>query len=200
MTPDQEASVVREIGQFNLRPKDMDLLIRRLKKSEYGHSVAELISEGHLTGIANFKDVADMMRGKGMMPAAHMALRHADLLLDRGVDPDSIAFEMKDKDAGIDLDVATLDSDGSADYGYQLKDVQSVSGVESALRKIRTRQLTPGAANERVAILDVHDSVNSLDKKHLEILKYNHENYGIAFRLRFNDGSVTIPPDHPIYP
>jgi hypothetical protein len=132
-----------------------------------------------------------------MLPAAHMALTHAAELQSRGFT--DLAFELKDEVTGLDLDVTTLRADGTPHYGYQLKDVDTIAGIKSASKKAAD-QLVGGVADAKIAILDVHQSMTDLNAKMLSVVEFQARRAGATFHLRFTDGSVTVPPNGPVFP
>jgi hypothetical protein len=132
-----------------------------------------------------------------MTPAVYMALEHAMDLRTHGVD--GLAFEWKVPDEGLDLDVLVRSGD-RIEYGVQLKDVDSVSGLNSATRGIAEKQLIGTIAGQKVAILDVHDSKAALTDKILGRIAGRARMTNATFVLRFEDGSITIPANGPTYP
>jgi hypothetical protein len=93
-----------------------------------------------------------------------MALRLATELQDRGVT--HLGFELGDSRTKYDIDVYTRHPDGAIDYGYQLKDVDSVSGIRKAASKSAFQMDYP--MSHRVAILDVHESLENLTPRIFE--------------------------------
>ncbi|MFJ6613637.1 hypothetical protein ACIQPT_25545 [Streptomyces sp. NPDC091289] len=72
------------------------------------------------------------------MPTAHQAMEHAAELQARGMK--GIEFEVKIPGENLDLDVL-IGNDGHIDYAAQLKDVDTVGGIKSAVKKISNKQL-----------------------------------------------------------
>ncbi|MFB7656292.1 MULTISPECIES: hypothetical protein [unclassified Streptomyces] len=203
MLPDQEAGVLEELKQAKIPPQDQARVIRTLSKEPFGSEVADLISRGHLRGVMNYDEILRMCKqgsskaNDSMLPAAYMALSHATELQNRGFS--HLAFELKDDVTGLDLDVTTLRSDGTPHYGYQLKDVNTIGGIKSASRKA-AKQLMGGTADAKIAILDVHQPMADLGAKMLTEIEFQARRAGATFHLRFTDGSVTVPPDGPVFP
>ncbi|MCC3653173.1 hypothetical protein LIX60_17235 [Streptomyces sp. S07_1.15] len=130
-----------------------------------------------------------------MVPAAYMALTHATELQNRGIT--RLGFEL-DTDT-FDLDVYTRNPDGTVDYGYQLKDVNTIQGIKNATRK-SADQLKGGDTSHRVAILDVHQPMPALTPRAFAQAEYAARRSDSTFLLRFEDGAITIPPNGSIFP
>ncbi|MGW0989081.1 hypothetical protein ACWD46_23155 [Streptomyces sp. NPDC002486] len=203
MRPGQEAGLVEELTRAKMPAHDQARAIRTLSKEPYGAQVADLITRGHLRGIENYDEILKMCKqgasksNKSMVPAAYMALTHATELQNRGFS--RLAFELKDDATDLDLDVATLHTDGTPHYGYQLKDVDTVEGIKSAAKKA-ANQLKGGTADAKVAILDVHQSIADLNAKMFKEAEFHARRAGATFHLRFEDGSITVPPNGPVFP
>jgi hypothetical protein len=203
MRPDQEAALIEELTRAKITQEDQARVIHTLSREPFGSDVADLISRGHLRDAGEYNKILSMCKqgetrkSKSMVPAAHMALVHATELQNRGFS--RIAFEFEDNVSGLDLDVTTLHADGIPQHGYQLKDVSNISGIRSAA-KSAGKQLLPDAADTKVAILDVHQSIADLNAKMLKEVEFQARRAGATFHLRFNDGSVTVPPDSPVFP
>ncbi|MEU0174523.1 hypothetical protein ABZ178_14375 [Streptomyces massasporeus] len=203
MRPEQEAGLIEELSRAKITPQDQARVIRTLSKEPYGAEVADLISHGHLSGMKNYDEILKMCKqgaskaNKSMVPAAYMALSHATELHSRGFS--RLAFELKDDATGLDLDVTTLHADGTPHYGYQLKDVDNIEGIKSAAKKAAS-QLKGGTADAKIAILDVHRSVADLNAKMFKEAEFQARRSGATFHLRFTDGSVTVPPNGPVFP
>jgi hypothetical protein len=203
MRADQEGGLVEELTRAKMPSQDQARVIRTLSKEPYGAQVADLISQGHLRGVKNYDEILNMCKqgpsksNKSMVPAAYMALTHATDLQNRGFS--HLAFELKDDATGLDLDVTTLHADGAPHYGYQLKDVDTIEGIKSAAKKAAT-QLKGGTADAKIAILDVHQSIADLNAKMFKEAEFQARRAGATFHLRFNDGSITVPPNGPVFP
>jgi hypothetical protein len=143
-----------------------------------------------------FKQVS---KANDMSPAATMALEHAADLQARGFPTDELAFEIKDEHTGLDLDVTTLKPDGTPGAGYQLKDVNNIEGISSAVRKV-TKQLTPPGADLKVGILDVHQPMSAMTEQATHKVEEAVRKSGATFQLRFTDGSMTFPGNGGVYP
>ncbi len=202
MEPEQEAGVVAELERAGMEPRDQAAVLRSLRKDPYGAGVSEMISRGHLRDVEGYNKLLDTCkRGpskadpKGMVPAAYMAMRLATDLQAQGVGRVGVELDT----ATFDLDVYTRHPDGSIDYGYQLKDVNNVGGINSAARKA-AKQLAHDGMSQRVAILDVHESMSSLTPKAFKDAEHASRKAGGTFLLRFTDGSITVPPNGPIFP
>ncbi|MET8009719.1 hypothetical protein ABZU86_02780 [Streptomyces sp. NPDC005271] len=199
MHPQQEGGVATELTRMKLAPADQERLLTQLRKSPYGSGVADLVSRGHLSDVANYDEVLKMCKQKDMIPAAHMALEHATDLQSRGLRANELAFEIKNDATGLDLDVATLKPDGVPDYGYQLKDVQNVEGINSAARKA-AKQLAGEGAVHKVAILDIHQPMAAFDAELAKKVEFLAGKSSATYYLRFDDGSVIIPDNGRVFP
>ncbi|GHC72414.1 hypothetical protein [Streptomyces cinnamoneus] len=134
---------------------------------------------------------------KGMLPAASMALKHATELQNRGFS--RLVFELEDEATGLDFDVATVLEDGTPHYGYQLKDVSTIDAIKGAAKKA-AKQLQSGTATQKVALLDVHQSIGGFNAKMLKEVEFHAKRANATFHLRFEDGSITVPPNGSVYP
>ncbi|MFI2431347.1 hypothetical protein [Streptomyces sp. NPDC018693] len=164
--------------------------------------MAEMISRGHLREIEGYKKLLDSCKQgptkadpKGMVPAAYMAMRIVTDLMEQGTVRVGVELDTKT----FDLDVYTRHADGSIDYGYQLKDVDTVKGIKRNAEKA-TKQLAYDGINHRVAVLDVHQSITGLTPRVFSDVEFQARRMGGVFLLRFTDGSITIPPDGPTFP
>ncbi|MFF2327740.1 MULTISPECIES: hypothetical protein [unclassified Streptomyces] len=194
-----------ELDRMKMSAEDQQRVIRSLRKDPYGAGVAELINRGHLRNSEEYRKILDMCK-KGpsrsnpegsMVPAAYMALTHATELQNRGFT--RIGFEFGEPTDPWDIDVYTRHADGSMDYGYQLKDVNSINRIKkSALGA--ADQLVGYQMTHSVAILDVHQPLSGLTPAVFEAVARAAEKTGGTYLLRFEDAAITIPPDGPIYP
>ncbi|MFE3185584.1 hypothetical protein ACFXKR_32605 [Streptomyces violascens] len=203
--PEQETVILAELSRAKMAPADQENVLRSLRKDPYGAGVADLINRGHLRHIENYDGILDMCK-KGpsrsdphgsMVPAAYMALTQATELQGRGIT--HLGFEFGDKDTPWDLDVYTRNPHGEIDFGYQLKDVNSIN---------RIKKVVPGALNQLeydgmrhgVAVLDVHQPMSELTPQVFASVERAAMRSGKTVLLRFEDGAVTIPPEGPIFP
>ncbi|MEU0688216.1 hypothetical protein ABZ350_14975, partial [Streptomyces uncialis] len=193
MRPDQEAGVTAVLDRLKMQPQDQHRLLVQLRKSEYGQNVADFIASGKFTDTPGFRQVVNDGKQSGMIPAVHQALVHADELLKGGAR--GIEFEVKLPDQGLDLDVL-LRNDGEIEAGWQLKNVQSSTGIESNVKSIAKKQLR-GEAGDKTAILEVHDTVASLTDDILRSVEGAARRTNAVFELRFKDGSITVRPPSP---
>ncbi|MEU5048292.1 hypothetical protein [Streptomyces sp. NPDC021096] len=186
-------------------PTDQERALKVLRKQPRGAEIADMISRGHLSHVPDYREILNMCKqgpkpkvgDRGMVPAAYMALSHATELQSRGFK--DLAFELKDDLTGLDLDVATVHTDGTAHYGYQLKDVDNIDGIKTAARKA-AKQLHSGYATQKVALLDVHQSIADFNAKMLKEVEFQARISGSTFHLRFKDGSITVPPNGSVFP
>ncbi|NKI44562.1 hypothetical protein [Streptomyces physcomitrii] len=203
MRPEQEAGLSEALSRSRMPADDQAKVLRTLRKERFGAKVADLISRGHLEGIPNYDEILNMCKQgssksqKGMIPAAHMALREATILQNKGFS--HLAFEIKDEALDLDLDVAALRPDGTPQYGYQLKDVDSIEGIRSAAKKAAKQLISPSDTT-KFAILDVHRPRAELSAKMFNEVEFQARRAGATFQLRFEDGSITVPADRPNLP
>ncbi|WKX71356.1 hypothetical protein [Streptomyces sp. XD-27] len=201
MEPEQEAGVVAELARAKMDARDQASVLRALRKDPYGAAVAERIARGHLREVEGYGKLLDMCKQgpsknqKGMVPAAYMAIRLAEDLQARGAGRVGVELDT----ATFDLDVYTRHPDGSIDYAYQLKDVDTIEGINSAAKKA-AKQLAHEGMSHRVAILDVHQPMGSLTPKMFNVAESQARKSGGVFLLRFTDGSITVPPNGRIFP
>ncbi|MEU6391743.1 hypothetical protein [Streptomyces sp. NPDC046939] len=202
MDPAQEAGVLDELSRSKMPEAEQQKVLRALRKDEYGAGVADMIARGHLREIEGYRKLLDMCKNgpskanpKSMVPAAYMAMRLATDLQEHGIARVGVELDTHT----FDLDVYTRHSDGSIDYGYQLKDVDNINGIKKAAEKA-ARQLNYEGVTHRVAILDVHQSMRDLTPRMFNTAKFRAQDAGATFILRFNDGSITVPPNGPAFP
>ncbi|MFJ4770737.1 hypothetical protein ACIP88_16705 [Streptomyces uncialis] len=184
------------LDRLKMQPQDQQRLLVQLRKSEYGQGVAELVASGKFTDSPGIRQVLFDCKQKTMIPAAHQALVHADELLRNGAK--GLEFEAKLPQEKLDLDVL-LRNEGRIDAGWQLKGVKSVAGIKSAVNGIVDKQLA-GEAGQKVAILEVNDSLTSMTDEILTKVEEAVEATDAVFEMRFRDGSVTVRPPSPAEP
>jgi hypothetical protein len=201
MRPDQQADVLDALNDpdrgLKLKPQDVERMLTQLDKSPYGAGIAAHIARGDLAGMPGYKDLLLQVKQGDMTPSVHMAMEHAADLRARGVK--DVAFEFKAPGDKLDLDVLVRAGDEIV-YGVQLKDVQSVSGINSAAKKIAIKQLAGEIAGQKVAILDIHDLKGAVTDDILRSVEGYARRTNATFELRFQDGSITIPANGPTYP
>ncbi|MFI1048741.1 hypothetical protein ACH4U3_23580 [Streptomyces griseoruber] len=201
MEPDQEAGVLQELSRAKMPEPDQQKVLHALRKDPYGAGVAELLSRGHLRDMEGYRKLLDMCKqgptktDRGMVPAAHMAMRLATDLQERGVGRVGVELDTET----FDLDVYTRQADGSVDYGYQLKDVTNIQGIKNAVGKA-AKQLNHPGIGHRVALLDVHQPMGDLTPRMFNEAEFRARNAGMTVLLRFTDGSLTVPPNGPTLP
>ncbi|WP_406450179.1 hypothetical protein OG782_12185 [Streptomyces sp. NBC_00876] len=202
MRPDQEAGLVAELDRARMDAREQASVLRSLRKDPYGAGAAEMLSRGHLRDVEGYNKLLDMCKKapsksdpKGMVPAAYMAMRVATDLQAQGITRVGVELDTNT----FDLDVYTRHPDGSIDYGYQLKDVDTIKGIKRAAEK-SALQLDHHGVGHRVAILDVHQPMGSLTPRMFREAEYRAETMGGTFLLRFTDGSLTVPPNGPTFP
>ncbi|SCD27274.1 hypothetical protein GA0115251_10045 [Streptomyces sp. TverLS-915] len=200
MLPAQEAAVSDALKRAKMPPQDLERALVQLRKNEYGRSVAEYIVQGKFDGLPGYYGKSGLLfqsKQAGMIPAVHQAMELAAELQKRGVE--DLAFEYKAPAEGLDLDVLVKSGD-DIKYGVQLKDVSHEGGIGSAAKKIAKKGLRGAIAGPKVAILDVHDTKAALTEATVREVEHYAERTGATYELRFEDGSVTIPPAGQIYP
>ncbi|ANH91724.1 hypothetical protein A8713_11545 [Streptomyces sp. SAT1] len=202
--PEQEAGVLDELKHAKMDSRDQEAVLRSLRKDPYGAGVAEIINRGNLRGVENYREILDMYKKgptrrdpkESMVPAAYMALIHAEELQSRG--DTRLGFELGDAGTTYDIDVYTRYPDGAMDYGYQLKDVDSVTGIRKAAKKSASQLDYP--MSHRVAVLDVHDTMGNLTPRIFEEVVRAAGRSNATYLLRFEDGAITVPADGPVFP
>ncbi|MBA0053981.1 hypothetical protein E0L36_24955 [Streptomyces sp. AJS327] len=199
MRPDQEARVVDQLSRTRLSAADQQKILDRLQRNPTGSRAAELIGRGHLSKAGGYDEILKMIKDKRMGPAATMALEQATELHRRGIPSDRLEFEKKVEATGLDLDVAVKGPDGEVSHGYQLKDVQTIEGIGSAVRKA-AKQLSPPSSGAKIGFLDVHQPRAALTEDALRKVVGASIKSGAVFHLRFTDGSITVPGDGVVYP
>ncbi|MFB6988887.1 hypothetical protein ACFCZT_10875 [Streptomyces sp. NPDC056230] len=202
MEPEQEAGVLAELERARMDPRDQQSLLRSLRKDPYGAGAAEMISRGHLRNVEGYNKLLDMCKKgpskgdpKGMVPAAYMAMRLATELQEHGVGRIGVELDT----ATLDLDVYTRHPDGAIDYGYQLKDVSNISGINSAVKKA-AKQLTHDGISHRVILLDIHQPMTDLSQRMFDEASFQARRMNGAVHLRFADGSIIVPPTGSTFP
>ncbi|MGW2934403.1 hypothetical protein ACWDA7_21680, partial [Streptomyces sp. NPDC001156] len=201
MQPEHEAQVAEQLARAKMAPQDIEKSLAGLRKSEYGAGIAKYISDGNLADLPGYKDLLSqckqVTKASDMTPAVYMAMEHATDLQAHGVE--GLALELKKPEQGLDLDVLVRSGE-RIEYGAQLKDVQSVSGINSATKGIAEKQLAGMIDGQKVAILDIHDTKVALTDKILGRVAYRARITNATFVLRFEDGSITVPANGPTYP
>ncbi|NXY96857.1 hypothetical protein HYE82_21220 [Streptomyces sp. BR123] len=209
MALEQEAAVAEALKDAKVPPVDQGRLLTQLKKSEYGAAVAEYISSGRFADVPGFKEREGLLyqvKQGDMIPAVHQAMEHAAELQAKGLK--GIEFEVKLPGEKLDLDVLVR-HDGRIAYGAQLKDVDSVAGIRSAVKKIANKQLlgvldatglpkTP--IDVKAGILDIRGLRSELTERDIQVVQQAADRCNAHFELRFDDGSVTIFPTNATKP
>ncbi|GAA2942648.1 MULTISPECIES: hypothetical protein [Streptomyces] len=198
MTPEQEAALTAALKDAKVPPVDQGRMVTQLKKSEYGAAVAEYISSGRFADLPMFKDREGLLfqvKQNGMIPAVHQAMEHAAELQDKGIK--GIEFELKLPGDRLDLDVLVR-IDGRIEYGAQLKDVDSVAGISSAVKKIAAKQLAGSGVGVKAGILDIKGFKSELTEREIRSVQRAADRTNASFELKFDDGSVTIYPTNSV--
>ncbi|MFE9555461.1 hypothetical protein ACFYOD_18555, partial [Streptomyces sp. NPDC006703] len=194
MAPEQEAAVTAALKDVKVPPGDQGRMLTQLRKSEYGAAVAEYISSGRFADIPMFKEPKGLLfqvKQNGMIPAVHQAMEHAAELQAKGIK--NIEFELKLPEKQLDLDVLVR-VDGRIEYGAQLKDVDSVVGIKSAVKKIAEKQLAGPGVDVKVGILDINGLRSELTERDIQAVQRAADRTNASFELKFDDGAVTIYP------
>ncbi|MFJ7946459.1 hypothetical protein ACIQ6K_22810, partial [Streptomyces sp. NPDC096354] len=192
----QESAVTDALRSAKMQPQDVQRALVQLRKSQYGAGIAEHISRGNLADMPGYDDLLSQCKQGDMTPSVYMAMEHATDLQARGAK--NLAFEYKRPELGLDLDVLIKSGD-RIEYAAQLKDVQSVAGINSATKGIAAKQLAGPIAGQKVAILDIHDTKAALTDKILGRVAGRAKACDSTFVLRFEDGSITVPANGPVY-
>ncbi len=195
MAPEREAAVTEALKDAKVPPVDQGRMLVQLKKSEYGAAVAEYIASGRFADTPGFKKPEGLLfqvKQNGMIPAVHQAMEHAADLQSKGIK--NIEFELKLPAQKLDLDVLVRTPDGRIEYGAQLKDVDSVAGIKSAVKKIAEKQLGGPGVDVKHALLDIRGLRGELTEREIQAVQRAADRSNASFELRFNDGSVTIFP------
>ncbi|MET9646757.1 hypothetical protein, partial [Streptomyces syringium] len=194
MAPEREAAVTAALKDAKVPPVDQGRMLTQLKKSEYGAAVAEYIASGRFADIPMFKDPKGLLfqvKQNDMIPAVHQAMEHAAELQAKGIK--NIEFELKLPEEQLDLDVLVR-VDDRIEYGAQLKDVDSVTGIKSAVKKIAEKQLGGSGVDVKVGILDIKGLRSELTEREIQAVQRAADRTNASFELKFDDGSVTIYP------
>ncbi|MBV6703375.1 hypothetical protein KV557_40935, partial [Kitasatospora aureofaciens] len=198
MAPEHAADVFQALRDAKLPPQDAERALVQLKKQGYGASVADYIRNKRFADCPGYKKLIEQVKDKGMMPAVNQALDHAAELESKGMT--GIEFELKLPDDKLDLDVLTRGADGKVDYAAQLKDIQGVSGIKSAVKKIAEKQLGGSGVGFKIGILDIDDLRGAMGPDELQAVQRAADRSNATFELRFNDGSVTVFPTNSFKP
>lgn len=200
MPAEREAAVTDALKDLKVPPTDQARMLTQLRKSEYGAAVADYIASGRFADVPMFKDPKGLLfqvKQKDMIPAVHQAMEHAAELQAKGIK--NIEFELKLPDKKLDLDVLVR-TDGRIEYGAQLKDVDSVAGIKSAVKKIAEKQLAGAGVDVKVGILDIKGFRNELTEREIQAVQRAADRTNASFELKFKDGSVTIYPTNAAKP
>ncbi|MGP3688183.1 hypothetical protein ACTVZO_26395 [Streptomyces sp. IBSNAI002] len=201
MSPEREAAVTEALQAAKVPPVDQGRMLVQLKKSEYGAAVAEYIASGRFADTPGFKNPEGLLfqvKQGNMIPAVHQALEYATDLQSKGIK--NIEFELKLPAQKLDLDVLVRTPDGRIEYGAQLKDVDSVAGIKSAVKKIAEKQLAGPGVDVKHALLDVRGLRSELTERDMALVQRAADRSNANFELRFDDGSVTIFPTNATKP
>ncbi|MFE6914584.1 hypothetical protein [Streptomyces rubiginosohelvolus] len=209
MIPTQESAVVAALKDLKVPPVDQGRMLTQLRKSEYGAAVAKYISSGRFADMPGFKDPKGLLfqaKQKDMMPAVHQAMEHAAELQARGMK--GIEFEVKLPEENLDLDVL-IRNDGHIVYAAQLKDVDTIKGIKSAVKKISHTQLM-GSLGEaglpstpigvKAGILDIRALMSEVTEREIQAAQRAADRCNASFELKFDDGSITVYPTNAITP
>ncbi|MCX5388086.1 hypothetical protein [Streptomyces sp. NBC_00083] len=194
MRPEQEPAIAEALKDMKISVVDQERMLTQLRKSEYGAAVADYISSGRFADVPNFSHREGLLyqvKRRGMLPAVHQAMEHAAELQSRG--EHNVEFELKIPDENLDLDVL-IRGDGRIEYGAQLKDVDSVAGIRSAVKKIAGHQLSGEGVDIKAGILDIKGPRSELTERDIEAVQRAADRTNAYFELRFDDGSVTVYP------
>ncbi|MFE6909033.1 hypothetical protein [Streptomyces erythrochromogenes] len=210
MAAGQEAAVAAALKDVKVPPVDQGRVLEALQKSEYGAAVADYISSGRFADVPGFKNPEGLLyqvKQRGMIPAVHQAMEHAAELQAKGLK--GIEFEVKLPAEKLDLDVLVR-NDGRIEYGAQLKDVDGVTGIKSAVKKISEKQLKGKIDEEtglpitpvdvKAGILDIRGSVTELTQREAQFVQRAADSCNAYFELKFDDGSVTFYPTNATRP
>lgn len=144
-------------------------MLVQLKKSEYGAAVAEYIAGGRFADTPGFKKPEGLLfqvKQNDMIPAVHQAMEHAADLQSKGIK--NIEFELKLPAQKLDLDVLVRTPEGRIEYGAQLKDVDSVAGIKSAVKEIAEKQLGGPGVDVKHALLDIRGLRSELTEREIQ--------------------------------
>ncbi|MGW0390712.1 hypothetical protein ACWDYJ_07395, partial [Streptomyces sp. NPDC003042] len=201
MAPGREAAVTEALKNAKVPPVDQGRMLVQLRKSEYGAAVAEYIASGRFADTPGFKNPEGLLfqvKQNGMIPAVHQALEYAADLQSKGIK--NIEFELKLPAQKLDLDVLVRTPDGRIEFGAQLKDVDSVAGIKSAVKKIAEKQLGGPGVDVKHALLDIRGLRGELTEREIQAVQRAADRSNASFELRFDDGSVTIFPTNATKP
>ncbi|OCC09192.1 hypothetical protein A3Q37_05215 [Streptomyces sp. PTY087I2] len=119
-----------------------------------------------------------------------------------------IEFEVKLPDENLDLDVL-IRNDGHIVYAAQLKDVDTIKGIKSAVKKISHAQLM-GSLDEaglpntpigvKAGILDIRALMSEVTEREIQATQRAADRCNASFELKFDDGSITVYPTNAITP
>ncbi|GAA3193954.1 MULTISPECIES: hypothetical protein [Streptomyces] len=197
MAPEQEEAVTASLVDSKVPPVDQERMLTQLRKSGYGAAIADYIANGRFSHLPGYKDLIFQVKQKDMMPAVHQALEHAAELQAKNVG--NIEFELKLPEQNLDLDVLVRSENG-IEYGAQLKDLESVKGIKSAVTKIAKMQLAGPGVKVKVAVLDISDTKSALTERALNAVQRAADRTNASFELRFQDGSLTVFPTNATTP
>ncbi|MFD7526996.1 hypothetical protein ACFV8E_05130 [Streptomyces sp. NPDC059849] len=201
---EQEAGLLEELDRIKMKVGDREKVIASLRKDPYGAGAAELINRGHLRNAERYEKIIDMCKKgpsrsdpKGsMVPAAYAALTHATELQSRGFT--RVGFEFGESTDVWDVDVYTRHADGSMDFGYQFKNIENFKGVRNHAGPAAEQLEYP--MSQRVVIFDVHQPAGGLPPRTFDAVERAARKSDATFLLRFEDASITIPPNGPVFP
>ncbi|MFD6096251.1 hypothetical protein ACFVWN_19365 [Nocardiopsis flavescens] len=193
------------LDELDLSESQKDKIIRKLQETltGEGRQVTQIIQSGKLNAADGFSDLlAKFGSSKDHnFRGAAAELRFAYDLVLEGRSARDIEFPPNSGVPGDDVDVVIKSETRENQFSYQIKDVESKNGVRKFYNTVVDQLSGPTAdGTRRVGIFEVNQSINELPEAMVRRLSDRSMSSGVAFRLYFTDGVMTVPPDTQIYP
>ncbi|MFE6449310.1 hypothetical protein [Nocardiopsis dassonvillei] len=224
MEPGREAGFpTREETGRNMKPGDQDVrdqlsevrvnshvadrIMERLADQEdsMGGQVGDIIASGRLNNAQGYREFLSVFGNNNHqnVRTAGAEIRFADDLITRDrIPPETILFPEKENTSKFnDVDVQVTAEKRNDYYSYQIKQVSGPNAVRNNIKRV-SQQLTGDMARgtNKIGIIESPGSVEDLPNETLRSMKSWHRDHGISYRIYFEDGVVTYPPDAQIYP
>jgi hypothetical protein len=204
--PDLRIEEVRSrLDELDLNGDQIGEILRGLQenRSAEGRQVAHIIHSGRLNGADGFAEFLTKFgtTREGLFSNSAAELRFAYDLVQQGRSPMDIAFPPNTQTGNDDVDVAIRGESRADQFSYQIKDVASANGVRKRYFDV-IEQLSGETAEgtNKIGIFEVNQSINDFPEATQQRMSAAALRRGVAFRLYFTDGAMTIPPSAQIYP
>ncbi|MFW5766054.1 MAG: eCIS core domain-containing protein, partial [Coleofasciculus sp.] len=189
-----DAAVKAKLQSLNIKPVDVDKIIRSLEKTGGGDAVGKYIKSGVFDSFDGYKDLLSKIKLQTEIPSVLQAMQKGDSLLKAG--HTNLIFEREPKTPPhYDVDVGVVKPDGSWSMVFQLKYVEGTGNVSKNATKA-AKQLVNAPGTEKWVEIRVHngtwsDFKNEGREKGIQTtFKTTYPN--VKLRIIFSDGTEKI--------